>query len=150
VSEQDKPFDPAQGQPSDPAQGGSDAVDAYLERLDHLLTTRAPAPPVAADEGAAAPAAGSAPAPPAAASLVAEAFAAILALEAGEPGAQPVRLVTGDSEPRITEALVEELTRRIIERLAPDAARAAVADVVSEVAERLVREEIERIRNKHA
>lgn len=141
MSDQDKPLDPA--------QGSSDPVDAYLERLDHLLTTRDPAPPPAAGEGAAAPPAASAPVPPAAASLVAEAFAAILALEAGEPGAQPVRLVTGDSEPRISEALVEELTRRIIERLAPDAVRAVVADVVSEVAERLVREEIERIRNKH-
>lgn len=154
-----EPFDPSAGSgpprpesAGDSAQGtpapdASDLVDALLERVDHLLSTRAPAPPPAADEGAA-PAAGSAPAP-AAASLVADAFAAILALEAGEPGAQPVRLVTGDSEPRITEALVEELTRRIIERLAPDAVRAVVADVVSEVAERLVREEIERIRNKH-
>jgi hypothetical protein len=116
--------------PFDTAQGTSDAVDAYLERLDHLLATRAPA-------AAAAP------------SLVADAFAAVLALEEGEPGAQPVRLVTGDAEPRMTEALVEELTRRIIERLAPDAVRAVVAEVVSDVAERLVREEIERIRKTH-
>lgn len=116
--------------PSDAPPGGSDPVDAYLERLDHLLATRAPAAPAAP-------------------SLVADAFAAILALEEGEPGAQPVRLVTGDAEPRVTEALVEELTRRIIERLAPEAVRAVVAEVVSEVAERLVREEIERIRNTH-
>jgi len=121
--------------PFDPAQGKPDAVDAYLERVDHLLTTRAAAPP---------------PAPADTPSLLAEAFGALLALEAGEPGAKPVRLVTGDEAPRITEALVEELTRRIIERLAPEAVRAVVADVVSEVAERLVREEIERIRNKHA
>ena len=119
-----------QDKPSGAAPGGADPVDAYLERLDHLLATRAPAAPAAP-------------------SLVADAFAAILALEEGEPGAQPVRLVTGDAEPRITEALVEELTRRIIERLAPEAVRAVVAGVVSEVAERLVREEIERIRNTH-
>lgn len=138
MSEQDreKPLDSTQGK-----QEKSDPLDAYLERLDHLLTTRASAPPPAA--GAQAAAASAAP------SLIADAFAAILALEEGQPGAQPVRLVTGDAEPRITEALVEELTRRIIERLAPDAVRAVVADVVSEVAERLVREEIERIRNKH-
>ena len=116
--------------PLDTAQGTSDGVDAYLERLDHLLATRAPVAPAAP-------------------SLVADAFAAVLALEEGEPGAQPVRLVTGDAEPRMTEALVEELTRRIIERLAPDAVRAVVAEVVSGVAERLVREEIERIRNTH-
>jgi hypothetical protein len=41
------------------------------------------------------------------------------------------------------------VTRRVIERLSPEAVRAVVADVVSEVAERLVKEEIERIRKKH-
>ena len=146
MSEQDreKPLDSTQAK-----QEKSDPLDAYLERLDHVLTTRASAPPPAAGEQAAADPAERAAAAPSAPSLVADAFAAILALEEGEPGAQPVRLVTGDAEPRITEALVEELTRRIVERLAPDAVHAVVADVVSEVAERLVREEIERIRNKH-
>jgi len=84
--------------------------------------------------------------------LIAEAFAALLALEEGEPGARPVRLTSTDGELRITDALVDDLTRRILERLAPDAVRAVVVDVVSEmvseVAERLVREEIDRIRNK--
>lgn len=139
------PFDSAQGKP---APDASDPVDAYLERLDQLLTTRASAPPPASgEEAAAGPAERAAVSGP---DLVAEAFAALLALEEGAPGARPVRLVTGDVEPRVTEALVEELTRRIIERLAPDAVRAVVADVVSDVAERLVREEIERIRNTHA
>lgn len=156
-----EPFDAAQGKPVDPARGGqgpgrpagevpgeSDPVDAYLERLDHLLSARETAPPPQVPEQAeAAPAEGSGR--PAAPSPIADAFAALLALEEGEPGAQPVRLVTGGGEPRITEALVEELTRRVIAALAPDAVRAVVADVVSEVAERLVREEIERIRNRH-
>ncbi|MBI3049608.1 MAG: hypothetical protein HYY76_14990 [Acidobacteria bacterium] len=142
-------MDSAEDKPVDSAQGTPDSVDELLERLDHLLTTRAAGPASPPGGEAEPPAAETAGAPPAP-SLVAEAFAAILALEQGEPGAQPVRLVTGDAEPRITDALVEELTRRIIERLGPDAARAVAADVVSEVAERLVREEIERIRNKHA
>ena len=115
----------------------SDPVDDYLNRVDQLLSKRAALPPSDAGEQKEA------------SSLVAEAFAKLLALEDGEPGAQPVRLVTGDGEPRITDALVEELTRRILERLSPEAVRAVVAEVVSEVAERLVREEIERIRNKH-
>ena len=81
-------------------------------------------------------------------SLVADAFAALLAVEQGDPGAKPVRLTSGTAEPVITDALVDELTRRVIARLAPDAVRAVVAEVVSEVAERLVREEIDRIRNR--
>jgi len=39
------------------------------------------------------------------------------------------------------------VTRRVAERLAPEAARPLVAQIVSEVAERLVREELERIRS---
>ena len=35
---------------------------------------------------------------------------------------------------------------RVIQRLAPEVARAMVAEVVSDIAERLVKEEIERIR----
>jgi CheY-like chemotaxis protein len=80
--------------------------------------------------------------------VIADAFSALLALETGEPGATPVRLTTAPAQPAVTDALVEELTRRVLQRLAPDSARAVVADIVSEVAERLVREEIARIRGK--
>lgn len=132
-----------------------DPVDEYFARLDAAFATlnvpgaaRAPErpdePPVPTDTPTDTPA--GAPAP----SLIAEAFTALLALEEGDPGARPVRLTSTDGEPRITDALLEELTRRIIARLAPDAARAVVVQVVSEVAERLVREEIDRIRTKEA
>jgi hypothetical protein len=127
----------------------SDSVDDYLNRVDQMLSQRAAAPSPQASDQADEAAAQWTPVPQSASSVVAEAFAKLLALEEGEPGAQPVRLVTSDSEPRVTDALVEELTRRVIERLSPDAVRAVVADVVSEVAERLVKEEIERIRQKH-
>jgi hypothetical protein len=70
----------------------------------------------------------------------------MLAAEQGEPGAQPLRLSLGPQEPAVTDAMIDEVTRRVLERLAPDAARAVVTDVVSQVAERLVREEIARIR----
>jgi CheY-like chemotaxis protein len=80
--------------------------------------------------------------------LIADAFAALLALEQGEPGAKPVRLTTGPEQPVITDALVDEVTRRVLERLASDTARDVVVQVVSEIAERLVREEIARIRSR--
>jgi hypothetical protein len=85
--------------------------------------------------------------------IVADAFSALLAVEQGEPGATPVRLPSGPAAaasdaPVITDALVDELARRVMARLAPDVVRQVVADVVSEVAERLVREEIQRVRSR--
>ena len=78
--------------------------------------------------------------------VIADVFTMMFAAEQGEPGATPPRLPLGPQEPVITEAMIDEVTRRVLERLAPDAARAVVVDVVSEVAERLVRQEIARIR----
>ena len=109
-----------------------------------------PTPPVAA---APVPAAGPSAATPN--GLVAEAFSALLALEDGRPDARPVRLTIGEAvpppaaEPRMTDAVIEDIVRRVIERLGPDAVRAVVVDVVSEIAERRVNEEIERIRKQH-
>ena len=80
--------------------------------------------------------------------VIADAFSALIALEQGEPGAKPVRLTTESTQPVITDALIDEVARRVLERLAPDAARDVVVQVVSEVAERLVREEIARIRGR--
>jgi CheY-like chemotaxis protein len=80
--------------------------------------------------------------------IVADAFTALLAVEQGEPGAAPVRLTAAQAGPVITEAFMDEVVRRVMERLSPGVVRDAVADIVSEVAERLVREEIERIRNR--
>ena len=50
--------------------------------------------------------------------------------------------------PVVPDAIVDEVTRRVVERLGTMALRETVADVVSEVAERLIREEIARFRNK--
>jgi hypothetical protein len=115
--------------------------------------------PVSYETPSAAPAsavsAPSASAPSAPASgLIAEAFAALLALEDGQPGAKPVRLTTSADqppppEPKITDAVIEDVVRRVIERLGPDAVRAVVVDVVSQISERLVKEEIDRIRKQH-
>src|SRR5262245_2333760 len=78
---------------------------------------------------------------------VADAFSALLAVEQGEPGAFPVRLVA-TAAPQITEDLIEQIASRVIDRLGHGALREVVADLVSTVAERLVREEIERVRNR--
>lgn len=119
----------------------AEKTDEYFERLDAALSARSATQP---------PAPAATPDGPKDVSLVAEAFSALLAIEDGAPGARQVRLVTGDGEPRITEAFLEEVTRRVIERLPSAMVREVVVQVVSEVAERLVREEIARIRNSHA
>jgi CheY-like chemotaxis protein len=46
----------------------------------------------------------------------------------------------------VSEALIEAVTRRVLERLSDTVVRDAVADIASKTAERLVREEIERIK----
>ena len=76
-------------------------ADDYFDRLEEALKARAGAPPVRAAEP----------------SLVAEAFHAILALEEGEPGARPVRLVIGHADPRMTDAFLDEVAQRVAERL---------------------------------
>ena len=146
-----------------------DRLDAKFANLHAQPASPAPWPPPSRPEPKpqAAPEAAAAPAPaspdvvallPAAATpngLIAEAFAALLALEDGRPGARPVRLAIGEAhpppaaEPQMTDAVIEDIVRRVIERLGPDAVRAVVVDLVSEIAERRVNEEIERIRKQH-
>jgi hypothetical protein len=116
-----------------------ESPDEYFERLSAAFTTlsalsrptRAATAPLPETPGV---------------SLMAEAFSELLALEEGSPGARPVRLVSGEPEARISDALVEDITRRVAQRMSPDVVRAVVRDVVSQVAERLVKEEIARIR----
>lgn len=126
----------------------------YWDRLGAKFASMNPVPPPPPEAFSESPAS---PPPVAPASgLIAEAFAALLALEDGQPGAKPVRLTTDDGQrppaaaPVITDAVIEDIVRRVVERLGPEAVRAVVADVVSEVSERLVKEEIARIRNQHA
>jgi CheY-like chemotaxis protein len=78
--------------------------------------------------------------------VIADVFGMMLAAEQGDSQAKPVRLTLGRPEPVITDEMIDEVVRRVLQKLAPDAARAVVVQVVSEVAERLVRAEIARIR----
>jgi hypothetical protein len=81
-----------------------------------------------------------------------DAFAALLDAErehgsdAGRSG-DPV-LAAGIVLPgtAVTQAFLDEVARRVTERLAEEAFRVEVAEIVSAVAERLVREEIERLK----
>ena len=95
-------------------------VDDYFDQLEAALKARETgAPASAVDVPPDAPAT-PVPATPVRApepSLVAEAFAALLALEEGEPGAKPVRLVMGTTDPRLTDAFLDEVARRVAERL---------------------------------
>lgn len=87
-------------------------------------------------------------------SAVAQAFSAMLASEHGEPSAiAPVRHEPAGVTPVVTEAMVDDLARRVLERLfdrSGEQIERVARQVVSDVAERLVREEFDRIRTKTA
>ena len=81
--------------------------------------------------------------------LVADMFAALFAAEQGEEVAPPPPYQaprTPIAPTSVTDSLVDEVTRRVVARLAPDAVNELVVQIVSEVAERLIREEISRIK----
>jgi CheY-like chemotaxis protein len=109
-----------------------------------LPTHASPPPPIAATESVASPRPA---APVVGLATLADAFSALLAVEQGETGAVPVRLVTS-RPPEVTDELIDQITRRVVARLAPDAVKDVVSQVVSEVAERLVRDEISRLRRR--
>jgi hypothetical protein len=83
---------------------------------------------------------------------MADAFAAILAAEQHEPmpalwpgwPAPPQPVSNGGGAP--SEDTIEEITRRVLDRLSDRVVRETAEDVISSIAERLVREEIERIK----
>ena len=90
---------------------------------------------------------------------LADAFAAILAAEQHEPtpalghlwptsptpAAAPAPSANGG--PPLGEEAIEQITRRVLDRLSDQIVRETVADLVSHIAERLAREEIERIKS---
>jgi hypothetical protein len=82
-----------------------------------------------------------APALPSSAPSLADAFAALLSAERKQP---VVPSAVGASPSLVTDETLEEITRRVIARMSEQ----AVHDTVLDVAERLVREEIERIKRQ--
>jgi CheY-like chemotaxis protein len=99
----------------------------YLDRLDAALAARKPG-------AQSAPGAGTMPRP------LPETFAALLTAEQGRPIAPAVA-----TPPSLPEETIDEIARRVILRMGDETMRRAVLDV----AERLVREEIERIKRSN-
>jgi CheY-like chemotaxis protein len=150
------------------ADDGPPSMAGLARELSSWTPDLAPPPPAAADATAARPPA-AAPAPPfadaptsaqatadepggrppfaepaagkawaSASPSLAEAFAALLAAEQGRPHGAPA------IAPVLPDDLVDQVTRRVLDRIGDGVVR----DVVLDVAERLVREEIERIKAK--
>jgi CheY-like chemotaxis protein len=127
-------------------------LDTYASRLDQHLAARqgratlAKVPAAVGEVPVASPEEPAteitmAPPPPGPASL-ASAFSAILAEERGEGPAAIGPPATG----LVSDALVEELARRVVARLTDTVLRQEVSARVLDVAERLITEEIERIK----
>ena len=80
---------------------------------------------------------------------LADAFAALLAAEQGEAPSPATGTWPAASPPAsafVSDELIEDVTRRVLDRLSDTVVREAVADIASKVAERLIREEIARIK----
>ncbi|AMY11245.1 Alkaline phosphatase synthesis transcriptional regulatory protein PhoP [Luteitalea pratensis] len=129
-------------------------LDTYASRLDQHLAARqgratlarveapAPAAPVPVVEPVPAPA----DVNPVGPGSLASAFAAILAAERGEGLAPVVPTAMTLSGASIPDAVIEEIARRVVARLTDKVLREEVTARVLEVAERLISEEIERIK----
>jgi CheY-like chemotaxis protein len=137
---------PAEGKPTPPpfdsaSKKREDALDDYFDRLDAAFASAAGRARTAPTPPAAGQAAGPAPGPQEAASPppLASAFAALLAAEEGRPAPPPP--IAGPPA-ALPEDAVDEIVRRVIARMTVEPMRQLVLDA----AERLVREEIERIK----
>jgi CheY-like chemotaxis protein len=88
-------------------------------------------------------------------STVGNAFDALMSLDEADPddasSAAPVTppVAPPDAEPVVSEALVDAVAARVLARLAPQGIENMVGRIVAEVAERLVQEEIDRIRGRN-
>jgi CheY-like chemotaxis protein len=117
-------------QPQDQnAPRSDDPLEAYFDRLDAAVTARAAAPIPAP--------------PPGAAPSLADAFAALLTAEGRVPRS-PAGAAPADATPPDPETLIDAIAERVLARLEDSKLRA----IVLEAAERLVREEIERLKRE--
>lgn len=149
-------------QPPTQAPAIVDSLDEYFDRLDAAFSKSAAAPAdVDLPRPPSQPSQVEPPAvsrverplvsrfePPAASAPLADAFAALLAAEQGRV-ASGVAGPSASAPPQVSDALVEEVTRRVLERLSSTLVRETVRDLVLQVAERLVREEIEKIKQEN-
>ncbi len=100
----------------------------------HAAASVAPRPPAAPQTSAALP-------------PLADAFAALLAAEQNESSGGSIAWPSSAPITEISEEVLEQIARRVLERLSDQVVRETISGLVSTIAERLVREEIERIKN---
>jgi CheY-like chemotaxis protein len=131
----------------------ADSLDLFLDQVDaaiaNLPKTRRAEPSPASNPALSRALAESQTLPE-----LAEAFAALIAtapsetvglqLQAATPFASPLTAFSPDAQ--ISDELVDRIAARVLERMSDQALRETVIDLVSSTAERLVREEIERIK----
>ncbi len=121
-------------------------VSAEHENRASVATAPMAVPPIAAAPATVAPAVTTAPAAPR--PSLAEAFVALLAAERSGNGSHtPLPTVARPAQPIPVDDIVEQVTRRVMERMTDAVVRETVSGIVSATAERLVRDEIERIKS---
>ena len=151
VPSADLPLTTAQPAPDAPL--GVPSFPDVAERKPAALPAAAPTAhtPVAGEPAVAAashaPSPLPRPVPPSALPSLGDAFAALLAAEQGDrPGAALAWPGTKPAPAAATDELVAAVTRRVLDTMSDRVVRDTVADLVSQIAERLVREEIDRIK----
>lgn len=143
--ELDQAFATLTGSPKGPAREVA-AETASKEEINWFSRTAPQQPAPEAPAATAAPAAAKSPAAEQFPRL-GDAFAALLAAEQASPAAAAAPVWPAAVPASVPASdLVDEVTRRVLDRMSDRAVRETVADLVSQVAERLVREEIERIK----
>jgi CheY-like chemotaxis protein len=115
------------------------SISSWNPDLSSRANAAAPAPQPTSPAHVPAATAGAAPVPVPPMPPLADAFAALLAAEQGQPIVPPTYRAAAVSDDQ-----VEDIVRRVIDRMGDPSIRRTVLDV----AERLVREEIERIKTK--
>lgn len=127
-------------------------VEHYFDELDQAFATLGAGEPPAGtpivrppDETADAAETSPAPRPP-----LAEAFAALLAAEGSGSvaGLRSAMSLPGASPPPLPiDEVIERVTRRVLERMSDTVVKETVTEIVHATAERLIREEIDRIKS---
>jgi CheY-like chemotaxis protein len=135
-----------------PVPHRSDRLDDFLDQVDaaiaNLPKTRRAEPGVSSNPALSRALAESQTLPE-----LAQAFAALVAAPSGTNGLQPrvatlfpAPLTALSPDAQISDELVDRIAARVLERMSDQVLRETVIDLVSSTAERLVREEIERIK----
>ena len=125
-----------------------DDVEQYFEELDQAFANLSAAPPTTAEEPAVSSVAPEPQAPAHARATLADAFAALLAAERSAHGSKgPTPTLVSSSRSVPSDDLIDRVTRRVLEHMTDAVVRESVATIVQTTAERLVREEIERIKS---